>query len=74
MISLEIGVAVTIIGYLVIVTAYVVSLRKDINNLQNRHDSFESYLQSLKELREDFVRLETKIEIFLNLQKDEIGK
>ena len=73
MISLEMGVALTIISYLVIVTAYVVGLRKDINTLQHNFNAFEHHFNSLKELREDFVRLETKIEVFLNLRKDEIG-
>jgi len=61
----------TIISYLVFVTSYIVSLRKDINSLQNHFSGFESHFNSLKELREDFIRLETKIEILLNLQKEE---
>ncbi|MEO1928436.1 MAG: hypothetical protein ABGX26_07090 [Nautiliaceae bacterium] len=69
MITLETGVAITIISYLVFVTSYVVSLRKDLNNLQNSLIKFEDNLSSIKDLREDFVRLETKIEIFFGLSK-----
>jgi len=69
MITLETGVAITIISYLVFVTSYVVSLRKDLNNLQNSLIKFEDNLSSIKDLREDFVRLETKIEMFFGLSK-----
>ena len=71
MITLEMGVAITIVTYLVIVTSYIVGLRKDLNSLQGKFTSFETHFSSLKELREDFIRLETKIEILLNLQKEE---
>jgi len=73
MISLEAGVALTIISYLVIVTSYIVGLRKDLNSLQGNFNTFEHHFNSLKELREDFVRLETKIEVFLKLRADEMS-
>ena len=71
MIDIELGVAVTILTYLVIVTSYVVGLRKDLNALQNHFNGFENHFNSLKELREDFIRLETKIEVLLKLPKEE---
>jgi len=71
MITLETGVAITIISYLVFVTSYVVSLRKDLNNLQKALIKFEENVSSIKDLREDFVRLETKIELLFNLSKGE---
>jgi len=71
MISLELGVAITLLTYLVIVTSYVVGLRKDLNSLQGKFVSFEKHFNALKELREDFIRLETKIEILLNLPKED---
>ena len=71
MITLEMGVAITIVTYLVIVTSYIVGLRKDLNSLQGKFTSFETHFSSLEKLREDFIRLETKIEILLNLQKEE---
>ena len=70
MISLEMGVAVTIVSYLVFVTSYIVGLRKDLNSLQNHFNGFENHFNSLKELREDFIRLETKIEVLLKLPKE----
>ncbi len=70
MITLETGVAVTIVSYLVFVTSYVVSLRKDLNNLQKALIKFEENVSSIKDLREDFVRLETKIELLFNLSKE----
>ena len=73
MISLEAGVALTIISYLVIVTSYIVGLRKDLNSLQQNFRSFEDHFDSLKQLREDFVRLETKIEVFLKMRRDEMS-
>jgi len=69
--TIEIGVAITIISYLVFVTSFIVSLRKDVNNLQNNFNHFESHFDALKSLKEDFIRLETKIEILLNLQKED---
>jgi len=71
MISLEMGVAITILTYLVIVTSYVVGLRKDLNSLQDKFISFDDHFNALKELREDFIRLETKIEIFLNFSNED---
>jgi len=73
MISLEAGVALTIISYLVFVTSYIVGLRKDLNSLQRNFRSFEDHFDSLKQLREDFVRLETKIEVFLKMHRDEMS-
>ena len=70
MITLETGVAVTIVSYLVFVTSYVVSLRKDLNSLQKALIKFEENVSSIKDLREDFVRLETKIELLFNLSKE----
>ena len=70
MITLETGVAVIIVSYLVFVTSYVVSLRKDLNNLQKALIKFEENVSSIKDLREDFVRLETKIELLFNLSKE----
>jgi Tfp pilus assembly protein PilO len=70
MISIELGVAITILTYLVIVTSYIVSLRKDINTLKENFVIHSNHLEDLKQLREDFIRLETKIEILLNLPKE----
>lgn len=70
MIDIELGVAITIISYLVFVTSYIVSLRKDLNSLQKSFSSFETHFSVLENLREDFVRLETKIEILLDIQKE----
>jgi len=70
LISIELGVAITILTYLVIVTSYIVGLRKDLNTLQTRFINFEEHFNALKELREDFIRLETKIEILLNLSNE----
>jgi len=72
MISLEMGVVITILTYLVIVTSYIVGLRKDLNSsLQTRFINFEEHFTALKELREDFIRLETKIGILLNLSRED---
>ena len=70
MISVELGVAITILTYLVIVTSYIVGLRKDINTLREKFDVHSLHFSDLKELREDFIRLETKIEILLNTSKE----
>ena len=69
MITLETGVAITIISYLVFVNSYVVSLKKDLNNLQKSLIKFEDNLSSIKDLRKDFVRVKTKIEMFFSLFK-----
>jgi len=69
--DLEIGVVITLLTYLVIVTSYVVGLRKDLNSLQGRFSSFERHFDLLEKLREDFIRLETEIKMFLNLSKEE---
>ncbi len=71
MLDIDLGVAITIVLYLVFVTSYIVSLRKDLNSLQGSFKSFESHFVALESLREDFIRLETKIEILLNIQKKE---
>ena len=70
MISVELGVAITILTYLVIVTSYIVGLRKDVNTLKEKFVTHSNHLDDLKQLREDFIRLETKIEILLNLPKE----
>jgi len=60
---------ITIVSYLVLVTAYIVKLRGEVTFLK---DSFLSVTQNhndftdaFNKLREDFVRLETKIEMLL---------
>jgi len=70
MISIELGVAITILTYLVIVTSFIVGLRKDVNTLREKFEAHSFHFSDLKELREDFIRLETKIEILLNLPKE----
>ena len=69
--TIELGVAITIVSYLVFVTSYIVGLRKDLNSLFRSFNDFAFYLNSLKDLKEDFIRLETKIEFFLNDKKGE---
>jgi len=69
--GIELGVMITIISYLVFVTSYVVGLRKDLNSLFRSFNDFTFHLNSLKDLKEDFIRLETKIEFFLNDKKGE---
>lgn len=66
-----IGVAITLLAYLVIVTSFVVGLRKDVNALQDNFSSFKSYFNSLEDLKKDFIRLETKIELLLKLPREE---
>jgi hypothetical protein len=69
--GIELGVMITIISYLVFVTSYVVGLRKDLNSLFRSFNDFTFHLNSLKDLKDDFIRLETKIEFFLNDKKGE---
>ncbi len=74
MISLEMGVALTIVFYLVIATSYVVKLRSDVTHLKelfsNFNNNHENFSEAFSRLRDDFIRLETKIEMLLKLQKE----
>ena len=70
MLNLDLGVTITILAYLVIVTSYVVGLRKDLNHLKSNFDDLSTNISGLKELREDFIRLETKIEILLGIKNN----
>ena len=74
MISFDMGVTLTIITYLVFVTSYIVSLRKDLNALQSNFNNFENHFDALKSLKEDFIRLETKIEILLKFRNENFGE
>ena len=70
MLNIDLGVTITILAYLVIVTSYVVGLRKDVNHLKSNFDDLDVHLNGLKQLREDFIRLETKIEILLGIKNN----
>ena len=74
MISVDLGVTITIVAYLVFVTSYIVGLRKDLNALQSNFNNFESHFDALKSLREDFIRLETKIEILLKFREENFNE
>jgi len=59
----------TIVSYLVFITAYIVRIRGDLVSLEKRfdkfHDNHSDFHTAFDKLREDFVRLETKIEVLL---------
>jgi len=70
MIDFDLGVAITILTYLVIVTSYIVGLKKDVNTLKEKFEFHSTHLSDFKELRDDFIRLETKIEILLTKKEE----
>jgi len=67
--SLSIEAIITIVSYLILITAYIVRLRSEVLHLKETFIHFntnhDGFLEAFSKLREDYARLDTKIEMLL---------
>jgi len=68
--SLDLGVILTLISYLVLITAYVVRVESRVKTLENLHLDYKEHIKVLQDLKNEVVELKAELKHHCPYQKN----
>ena len=70
--NIDLGIVLTLISYLVIITAYIVRVEGRVKSLENLHLDYKEHLNILQDLKGEIIKLETELKHHCPYQKKSI--